>query len=430
MGATGGRGLASLQSALGIVVVMGLAWLLSERRGAVGWRLPAVGVGLQVVLAVLLLGVPGLTDLVAALGRGVEALQAATLDGTALVFGYVGGGPAPFEPSNPAFMFILAFQALPVVLVTAALTALLSYWGILGRIVAGFAWLLERSLGIGGAVGLAAAVNVFVGMVEAPLFIRAYIQKLTRAELFVVMTTGMATIAGTVLALYASILQSAVPGIAGHLIVASVISAPAAIAIARMLVPETQEPTSGRFMPHPEAVSTMDAITKGTQAGLQLFLNVLAMLIVLVSLVSLVNMALGLLPQIGGEALSLQRVLGLVLAPLTWTLGVPWSEAVTAGGLLGTKTVLNELVAYLDLAALPPEALSERSRVIMTYALCGFANFGSLGILIGGLAALAPDRRAEIVALGPMSLVGGTLATCATGAVVGVLYDWVPAGFI
>ncbi len=418
--------MASLQSFFGIVVVVGLAWLLSERRAAIPWQLPAAGVGLQFGLAVILLTVPGLTDAVAALGLGVQALQAATLEGTSLVFGYLGGGPAPFEPSEPSFMFILAFQALPVVLVTSALTAVLTYWGIMGRIVAGFAWVLERSLGVGGAVGLAAAVNVFVGMVEAPLFIRAYIERLTRAELFVVMATGMATIAGTVLALYASLLAPTIPGIAGHLIVASVISAPAAIAIARMLVPETAEPTSGRFMPHPESEGTMDAVTRGTQAGLQLFLNVLAMLIVLVALVSLVNMALGLLPAIAGEPISLQRILGVALSPLVWALGVPWEQAPTAGALLGTKTVLNELVAYLDLAALPADALDERSRVIMTYALCGFANFGSLGILIGGLAALAPARRSEIVELGPMSLVAGTLATCATGAVVGVLYDWVP----
>lgn len=414
----------SLQSAFGLCVLSALAWLLSERRSAVTWRLPAAGIGLQIVLAGLLLNVPLLRDGVSALGEGVLAIQTATAAGTSLVFGYLGGGPLPFEATNPQAVFILAFQALPIVLVTSALTTLLTYWGVMQRIVSGFAWLLERTLGIGGAVGLAAAVNIFVGMVEAPLFIRAYIDRLTRSELFVVMTTGMATIAGTVLALYSAILSEDVPGIAGHLIVASVISAPAAIVMARLLVPETETSTAGSFVPHPESTSTMDAIARGTTSGMKLYLNILAMLIVLVSLVTLVNMALGLLPGIGGQPITLQATLGLLMAPVAWLLGIPWDQAPAAGALLGTKMVLNELVAYIDLAALPPGTLSDRSEVIMAYALCGFANLGSLGILIGGLISLAPNRQAEIVALGPKSIVSGTLATCATGAVVGMLYGW------
>lgn len=414
-----------LQSILGLVVLLLIPWALSEHRRHVDWRLPLIGVVVQLGLAATLLALPVLRDALAQVGHAVAALQLATEAGTSLVFGYLGGGPLPFAPSDPGATFVLAFRALPIVLVTSALTALLTYWGIMQRIVGTFAWALERTLGTGGAVGLAVAVNIFVGMIEAPLFIRAYVGRLTRAELFVVMVSGMASIAGTVFALYVAILGQAVPGVAGHLLVASVISAPAAVMVARMMVPEREAPTPGSFTPHPDSTSTMDAVTRGTQAGLQLYLNILGMLIVLVALVSLANMALALLPEIAGGAVTLQRLFGLVAAPVCWLMGIPWAEAPTAGALLATKTVLNELVAYLDLARLPPDALSERSRLIMTYALCGFANFGSVGILIGGLVALAPERRADIVALGFKSLVAGTIATCATGAVIGILHGTV-----
>lgn len=416
--------LPSLHSALGLLALMGIAWAMSERPRALDWRLPLIGIGIQLALAAALLALPGLRAAIGLAEHGVMALQSATEAGTGLVFGYLGGGPLPFEATAPAATFVLAFRALPIVLVTSALTAVLTYWGVMGRVVGAFAWLMERTLRTGGAVGLAVAVNIFVGMIEAPLFIRAYVGRLTRAELFIVMTSGMASIAGTVFALYVTVLGPSIPDVAVHLLVASVLSAPAAVAVARIMVPESEAPTSGSFQPHPEATGTMDAVTRGTQAGLALYLNILAMLIVLVALVSLVNMALGLLPEVAGAPVSLQRLLGLVAAPLCWLMGIPWAEAPAAGSLLATKTVLNELVAYLDLAALPPGTLSERSRVIMTYALCGFANFGSVGILIGGLIALAPERRADIVGLGMRSLVAGTLATCATGAVIGILEGW------
>ncbi|MGF1562534.1 MAG: NupC/NupG family nucleoside CNT transporter [Geminicoccaceae bacterium] len=411
-----------LQSALGLVAIMALAWLISENRREASPIIALIGIALQITLGFLFLNIPFLREAMFAIGGLVEGLQNATRAGTSLVFGYLGGSEdTPFEVTNIGATFIFAFQALPIVLVVSALTTLLTFWGIMQRIVQVFAIALEKTLNVGGAVGLAAAANIFVGMIEAPLFIRAYLSRLTRSELFMVMCTGMATIAGTVLALYAAILSDQIPGIAGHLIVASIISAPAAIAIAKLMVPETEDPTEGRFMPHPESTSSMDAITRGTQAGLQLYLNIIAMLIVLVSLVAIVNSMIGLLPAIGGEPLTLQRLLGWLVSPLCWLMGVPWAEATTAGALLGTKTVLNEFVAYLDLAKTPPEALSERSRLIMAYALCGFANLGSLGILIGGLVSISPERREEIVALGPKSIVGGTLATCATGAAVGLI---------
>ena len=413
------------QSAFGLVVLVCLAWAISEDRRRASWRVALAGIAVQLILAALLLKLPPLKAAFAWLNDAVLALQRASEAGSSFVFGYLGGGPLPFEASSPGAGFILAFRALPLIIVVSALTALLTYWRILPMVVRGFSILLERSLNVGGAVALATAANVFVGMVEAPLFIRGYVRELTRSELFVVMAAGMATIAGTVLVLYATILGPVIPDVAGHLLVASIISAPAAITMAKLMVPETaarsERTTGAELTPEPDAESAMDAITKGTQSGLQLFLNVVAMLIVLVALVHLVNAILGLLPDLAGQPLTLERLLGWAMAPLVWLMGVPWSEAVTAGGLMGVKTVLNEFIAYLQLAALPPEALGERSRLILTYAMCGFANFGSLGILIGGLATLVPERRSEIVGLGLKSIVAGILATSATGAVVGIL---------
>jgi CNT family concentrative nucleoside transporter len=411
-----------LQPVLGIIALIAFAWAISENRAGVPWRKVAIGLGLTFVLALLLLKVPPVRVIFAAVNDGVDAIAAATRAGTSFVFGYIGGGPLPFEPEFPGGEFILAFQALPLVLVMSVLTTLLFYWRILPPIVRGFAWLLERTLGVGGAVGLSTAANIFVGMVEAPLFIRPYLAKLTRHELFVVMTGGMAGIAGTVFVLYATILKPLVPDVAGHLLVASVLGAPVAIFISQVMVPEADgHATGGALQPQPVAASTMDAIVKGTTVGLELLLNICAMLIVLVALVHLANAILSLLPEIAGAPITLQRILGIVMAPVCWLIGIPWAEAVTAGGLMGVKTILNEFIAYVQLAALPADALSERSRLIMIYAMCGFANFGSLGIMIGGLTTMCPERRDDILSLGWKTIVSGTLSTLMLGAIVGLL---------
>ena len=338
-----------------------------------------------------------------------------------MVFGYLGGGSLPFTETFPGSAYVLAFRALPLVLVVSAISSLLFYWKVLPVVVRAGSWLLEKILGVGGALGVSAVANVFVGMVEAPLLIRPYLQQMSRGELFAVMTCGMSTIAGTVLVLYASILNPVLPDALGHILTASLISAPAALSIALLMVPHCGATTTGRIDPPITAGSSMDAVVQGTVQGLKLLLNIVAMLIVLIALVSLVNIMLGALPEVFGASLTLQRMLGWCFAPLTWALGVPWHEAVVAGSLLGTKTILNELVAYLDLAGLDPQALSVRSRLIMTYALCGFANLGSLGIMLGGIGAMVPERREEIVSLGFKSILSGTLATCMTGAVVGLL---------
>ncbi len=412
----------AFQSAFGFVAILLLAWLVSENRRVVAWRTVIAGVALQIVFAAALLKLAVFKQFFLALNDALLAIEKATQAGTSFVFGYIGGAPLPFAESGPGSSFSLAFRALPIILVISALSSLLFYWRVLPWIVRAISRVLEKTMGVGGAVGLSTAANIFVGMVEAPLFIRPYLAQLSRGELFIVMTCGMAGIAGTVMVIYASILGPVIPDALGHILIASIISAPAAIVISVLMVPLSGAPTSGDLVPAQQATSSMDAITHGTLDGLALLLNIVALLVVLVSLVTLANLMLEALPAIGGKPITLQRMLGVLLAPLAWLIGVPSSEASAAGALLATKTILNEFIAYVDLAHLPDGTLSLRSRMIMTYALCGFANLGSLGILIGGLATMAPQRRDEVVALGLKTIVAGTLATCMTGAVVGMFW--------
>ena len=405
-----------IQGLAGIAGLLLLAFIFSENRKAIPWRAIWAGLLLQLVLALLLLKLPFAKDAFLALNDVLTLFEKATQSGTALVFGYLGGGPAPFAVTDANSTFILAFRALPIVLVMSALSALLFHWGVLPWVVRGISWLLERAMRVGGVVGLSTAANVFVGMVEAPLFVRPWLPRVSRGELFAIMVGGMASIAGTVLFLYASILGKIMPDAVAHLLIASIVSAPAALVIAFLMVPPRGEVTGGAATGgdlelKSEASSSMDALTQGTLGGAQLLLNIVAMLVVFVALVTLLNLIIA--------PYTLQGILGWALSPLAWLAGIPWPEAQAAGNLLGTKTVLNELVAYIDMANMP--ALSERSRLLMTYALCGFANFGSLGIMIGGMSTMCPERRPEIVSLGLKSIVAGTLATCLTAATVGLI---------
>jgi CNT family concentrative nucleoside transporter len=412
-------GLAGLSKYTAVTLPLSIVLVMTATRGIRGLALP--GLWLAGLLALLLIRLPVSQALFAALNQVVLVLQEATTAGTSFVFGYLGGADFPVEGADPSSTFVLAFKALPLVIVVSALSALLFYWGVLPWVVQRLARLLARSMGIGGALGLGAAANIFVGMIEAPLLVRPYLAKLSRAELFALMTTGMATIAGTMMVLYATILSGLRDDALGHILAASVISIPAALVMALLLVPGAGETTEADAGLESEASSAMDAITRGTLQGVTLVINIVAMLIVFVALVALINLLLGLLPEVGGEPLSLQRLLGLLFAPLVWLMGIPFDEALTAGSLMGIKTILNEFLAYLELAALPRQALSERSEMIMIYALCGFANFGSLGIMLGGMGTMVPERRAEIAALGLKSILAGTLATLMTGAWVGVL---------
>lgn len=394
----------------GMAGLLALAWAMSENRRAIPWRAVVTGIGLLLILTVIFLKIPLVKGLFLRLNDVLLVLERATQAGTSLVFGYLGGGPAPFAVSDVNSNFVLAFRALPIVLVMSALSALLFYWRVLPAVVRALSFVLEKAMRVGGVVGLSTAANVFVGMVEAPLFVRPYLARLSRGELFAIMAGGMASIAGTVLFLYGSILGRVMPDAVAHLLIASILSAPAALVIAFLMVPPGM--TAGDMLTlESGAASSMDALTRGTLEGAQLLLNIVAMLVVFVALVALVNLVIA--------PYTLQGALGWLLAPLAWLAGIPWHEARAAGALLGTKTVINELVAYLDLAN--TKDLSERSRVLLTYALCGFANFGSLGIMIGGLGTMAPERRGEIVDLGIKSIVAGTLATCLTAASVALI---------
>ena len=410
-----------LQSAFGLLVLVLVAWALSEnRRAAFSLRLVGTALGLQIVIALVLLGLPPARNALYSLNHVVDALSSATSAGSAFVFGYVGGGPTPFDVARPQNLNSLAFQALPLVLVMSALSALLWHWRVLPVIVKGFAILLQKTLSIGGAVGLGSASTIFLGMIEAPLLIRPYLAKLTRAELFMLFTVGLSTVAGTVMVLYASVLEPAVPGALGHILVASFISLPAAILVARLMVPgESTTPAEA----HAAVAyrSSMDAIARGTEDGLKLYLGIVAMLLVMVALVALADIVIGVLPPVFGAPLTVERIFGWLFWPVVWLYGVPASEAADAGALLGTKTILNEFIAYLKLAALPDGVLSARSRLIMLYAMCGFANLGSVGIMIAAISGMVPERRHEVVELSLKALIAGTLASGMTGAVVGLL---------
>jgi CNT family concentrative nucleoside transporter len=411
----------NLQGIVGLIFLTGLAWLISENRRAIRFQIIFTSLAVQFILALVMLKIPIFKDLFALLNRGVTAIEQATTAGTTFAFGYLGGGNLPFAETYPGSTFIFAFKAMPLILVVSALSSLLFYWKILPLVVRAFSWMLQKTLRVGGAVGVGAAANVFLGMVEAPLLIRPYLGQLTRSELFITMSCGMANIAGTVMVLYATILGPQMPDVMGHILIASIISTPAAIMISLLMVPETGAITLGQYIPPQNASSAMDAVTRGTTEGISLYLNIIAMVIVLIALVALSNQLLGLLPSFQGEPITLQRLLGYIMAPVTWMIGIPWSESMTAGFLFGEKTILNELIAYLDMARLPAGSLSARSQVIMVYALCGFANLGSLGILIGGMASMVPERRGEIVSLGFKSVLCGTMATCMVGAVVGLI---------
>lgn len=411
-----------LQSLVGFVALFVLAWTFSEKRQAVMWRTVLGAIALQVVLCVLMFKFPFFKDVTQTLNDALNGLQTATREGTKFVFGYIGGADLPFKVEGNASPFVLATQALPLIIVVSALSSLLFYWKILPVVVNAFSWVLRRTIGVGGAIGVSTAANIFLGTVEAPLFIKPYISKLSRGELFITMTAGMAGIAGTVMVLYGIILKPIVPDAIGHILIVSFISAPAAIAFSALMVPHEGEVTDGMIATGEPMSSAMDAVTQGTVEGVQIFINIVAMLLVLTALIAIANQLFSFLPNVFGKPLTLQGIFGWVMSPIVWLTGIPWAESQTAGALMGTKTVLNEFIAYLDMAKLPPTDLSERSRVIMTYSLCGFANFASLGILIGGMGTMCPERRGEIINLGYKCLVAGTLSTLSCGALVGIIY--------
>lgn len=412
-----------LQACAGLILFLFLAWVFSENRKQVNFKAAFSGLAIQILLAVIVTKFPIVRTGFLWIGDGVMALKDATVAGTSFVFGYLGGGETPYVAKEGVNSFIFAFQALPMVIVISAIAMLLFHWRILPLIVKAFSGVFQKVLGIGGALGVCAAAKIFLGQTEAPLLVRPYLGKFTRSELFTVMTAGMATTSISIMVIYAMILEGTIPDPIAHILTASIISVPAAITISRILIPQVGEDTSGHLVVPYQFSGSMEAITQGTSDGMRLYINILAMLIVFLALVALANAILGIFPGVGGEPMSLQLLLGYILAPFAWFLGIPWDEAVAAGALLGKKTILNELIAFVGLAALPKGILSIKSSLIMTYALAGFANLSSIGIQIGGIGTMVPERKQEIISLGIKALIAGTIASCMSGAIIGILYD-------
>jgi CNT family concentrative nucleoside transporter len=415
--------LENAQSLVGIALTLAVCWAMSEDRKRFPWKLAAGALFVQVALVLLLFGLPGAQGVIQALNNGVDGLAAATAQGTQFVFGYMGGGTQPYAVTNPGGLFVFAFQVLPLILVISALSALLWHWQILKWITRGFGFVFQKTMGLGGASALAVAANIFLGMIESPIVIRAFLDKLTRSELFLMIVVGLATVAGSTMVAYATILKAVLPNAAAHVLVASIISAPAGVLLARIMVPE--KPGQGGFYADYNSLlkydSAIDAISKGTMDGLTVVLNISAILIVFVALVAIGNGMLSIFPDVMGAPLTIERILGVVFAPLAWTLGIHWDEAFKAGYLLGVKLMLTEFIAFIQLGAVPAGEMTERTRMIMTYALCGFANVGSVGITVSGMGVLMPERRNEIIGMVWKALVAGFLATCMTAAVVGAM---------
>lgn len=410
------------QGLIGVAFIVLAAWAISEnRRARPTLRWIAGALAIQLALALVITRAPFVWSLLDILNGAVAAVERASLVGSSYMFGYAGGAPIPFElKEGAAPPLIIAFQILPLIIVFSAISALLWRWGVLSAMVRALSFALRKTLGVSGVVGLAAGANMFLGVVESPLVLRAYFERMSRAELFAVMTLAMATISGALLVLYATTLSAIVPDAVGHMVSASLISLPAAVLVARLMTPGEGDTAADDHATALKYESSIDAIIRGTMDGVQLFLAVMGVIIVVFALVNLVDQALALAPMVDGAPLTLRRAFGFALAPFMWALGVPWSEAGDAGALMGTKAILNEYVAYLDFAAMPAETFSPRSRLIVAYALCGVANLASVGLLISTIATLAPSRRAEAASLGIRSWISGNFASALTGAMIGL----------
>ncbi len=406
---------------IGIAAIYLLAWALSEQRRAFPWKLVLGATAMQFAFALLLFGVPVIRGVLFKANILVDALENATRAGTSFVFGYVGDNQAASQIMSGEAPPLFFFQILPIVIVVAALSAMLWHWRVLRWVTKGFALVFRRLMGIGGATSLAVSANVFMGMTEAPVLVKPYLKGMTRSELFILMVSGFATIAGSVLIIYVTFLEPVMDQPLAQLLTASFMAAPAAVAIALVMVPETTATEERAHEPDFKYESTMDAFATGAADGLKIVLNIATMLIAALALLYLVNQLLSALPDLAGAPLTIERLLGWLFAPVMYLIGVPWAEAARAGSLMGIKTVLTEFVAFLQLADIPAAEMTDRTRIITAHAICGFANFGSMGILIGGLTIIEPARRSTFLDLAWKTLLAGTLATCLSGAVVAVL---------
>ena len=414
----------NVQALSGVALILGLCWLVSENRKRFPFVLALGAIAIQLLLVFVLFKLPATRNALQGVNGAVEGLASSTQAGTNFVFGYLSGTTPPYTETNPGAGFLFAFRVMPVILVVCALSALLWHWGILKWLAKGLGFLFQKTLGLRGPPALATAATIFMGQIEGPIFIRAYLERLTRSELFMLITVGMACVSGSTMVAYATILHDVLPNAAAHVLAASLISAPAGVLLARIMVPgDPSEKSDDLDLAEEDKTygSSIDAVMKGTTDGLQIALNVGATLIVFIALATMVDKILFALPMVGGEHLSIARVLGTVFAPLAWAMGIPWKEAGTAGGLLGVKLILTEFTAFIQLAKVGPELLDPRTRMIMTYALCGFANIGSVGMNVAGFSVLVPQRRQEVLGLVWKAMMAGFLATCLTGSLIGLM---------
>jgi CNT family concentrative nucleoside transporter len=413
------------QSLVGVALTIALCWAMSEEKRRFPWKLAIGAVLVQALLVLALFGLPALRAGLAGVGHAVDGLASSTQAGVAFVFGFLAGTPnQPYTLTDPGSLFVFAFRVLPVILVVCALAALLWHWRILKWITQGFGFVFEKTMGLRGAPALATAATIFMGQVEGPIFIRSYLATLSRSELFMLIAVGMSCVSGSTMVAYATILHDVLPNAAAHVLTASIISAPAGVLLSRIVVPRHAEAEAPQDLDPGAAKayeSSIDALIKGTTDGLQIVLNVGATLIVFVALVAMLNGLLGLLGSVAGAPISVERILGIIFAPLAWAMGIVWKDAPTAGSLLGVKLVLTEFSAFIKLGSIPAGVLDPRTRVIMTYALCGFANVASVGINLAGYTVLAPERRQEVVGMVWKAMAVGFLATCLTASVVGVM---------
>jgi CNT family concentrative nucleoside transporter len=414
----------NVQALAGVALILGLCWLVSENRKRFPLVLAVCAIAIQLLLVFVLFRLPATRDALQGVNGAVEGLASSTQAGTNFVFGYLSGTTPPYTETNPGAGFLFAFRVMPVILVVCALSALLWHWGILKWLAKGLGFLFQKTLGLRGPPALATAATIFMGQIEGPIFIRAYLERLTRSELFMLIAVGMACVSGSTMVAYATILHDVLPNAAAHVLAASLISAPAGVLLARIMVPgDPSEKSDDLDLAEEDKTygSSIDAVMKGTTDGLQIALNVGATLIVFIALATMVDKILFALPMVGGEHLSIARILGVVFAPLAWSMGIPWKEAGSAGGLLGVKLILTEFTAFIQLAKVGPELLDPRTRMIMTYALCGFANIGSVGMNVAGFSVLVPTRRQEVLGLVWKAMMAGFLATCLTGSLIGLM---------
>ena len=413
-----------IQIIIGFIGLILIAIPFSNNKSSINIKHIFAAIILQIILAFALIKIPFIVQIFAYLSEGVTALQTATQEGAEFVFGYLSNSSSsPFENSGTGNSMIFAFQILPLIIVISALSALLWFWNILPLIIRAISKVFEKLFNIGGPIGLGATANIIMGQVEAPLLVKPYLSRMSEKELLILMTAGMSTVSGSIMIALVSMLAPQFPdtNLIQHLVSASILSIPAAIMYANIMIPSNEVTNfDGASVPKVYE-SSMDAITRGTKDGLDICLNVAAILIAFIALVSLLNSILGICGGwIGISDLSLQLILGYIFFPIVWLMGVPLSETLASAELLGLKTALNEFVAYGALANIEPGILSERSKLITLYALCGFANFSSVGILVSGISAMAPERKNDLIKVSLKALIGATLASCMTGLVIGI----------